>query len=249
MNDIDTLKNSALELMKINGYAIKEKVIVEVDERLPIMGYTTERNGMTLIVVSKWAVTSGGVTGLIIHEMSHVYRTESNHPSHNFSLHNRILNNVLMGRKMKSFQIEILRNTINNLQDLYADDISFSVYFRNEKKTISEFFLGWVHEPIIPARTSEDIWSNAGDLLNAAFAEANIKRHNAIDKDKKIERAVKDLLRKSDKKVASKYKYFKDVMVNMPEEISDKDFEVLLTKYINEFLELTDFTPHDRVAN
>src|SRR5437667_9927702 len=76
-------RQTAIEMMKKAGYDIGTKVKVVVDPQLPFMGYTMPQGGNFTIVVSGGAIGSGLLAGLLIHEMSHIYRMQTNHPSHN----------------------------------------------------------------------------------------------------------------------------------------------------------------------
>ncbi len=237
MQNLEELKNHALQLMQSVGFPISEEISIALDEKLPFMGYTTERNGKPLIVVSKWAVSSDMLIGLLIHELSHVYRTETNHPSHNFALHNKVLHVVLGRRKLISYQQEIIHNIINSIQDLYADDIFFKV-FKHNTNNLTDFFLGWIHEPVMGPST-KSIWTNAGYTVSTAFAQANLERHKVHDSERKVEEAVKDFLSKSDPMMVGRFNYFKKVMVDLPEQITEEEFGKLLLDYIHEFLSLT----------
>src|SRR5690242_4061708 len=124
MQKVEELRRHALALMAEKGFGIAEDVQISVDEKLPFMGYTTEKNGKTVIVIAGWSLKSDMSMGLIIHELSHVYRTQAGHPSHNTALHNQVLFEVLGKKRVYPYQQESLHNIINNLQDLYADDIS-----------------------------------------------------------------------------------------------------------------------------
>lgn len=219
--------NDALKLMRTGGYPILEEVVFEVDEKLQIMGYTTERDGKTLITVSGWSLKTDMVTGLLIHELSHVYRTQTFHPSHNFSLHNKVLNKLGRGDS------DTLRNIINHIQDIYADDISFPVYMeKHQKGNLSEFFSGWV----LPPTTNKAV--NAERLVSAAFASANLERHKVKDGGNKLTRSVENFLTEIDKNQAEKYNYFKDTLINLPENITEKQFEIFLEKFLGEFGEI-----------
>ena len=59
--------------------------------------------------------------------------------------------------------------------DLYADDIFFKI-FKPEDINLTDFFLSWIHKPEIGA-TEKIRWTNAGNLISASFAIANLKRH------------------------------------------------------------------------
>src|SRR5258706_1507154 len=106
MQEIEELKNHAISLMKDSGFPIKEDVEIAVDEKLQIMGYTTEENGKTRIVVSRWSLYSDMLIGLLIHELSHIYRNETNHPSHNFAIHNNAIAIVFGNRRLQPYQEE-----------------------------------------------------------------------------------------------------------------------------------------------
>lgn len=241
MKNVEQIKTRALHMMAAGGFSITEDIAIAVDETLPFMGYTTQQNSKPLIVVAGWALTSDMVMGLVIHELSHVYRIETNHPSHNSSLHQAVLKKVFATRALHPFQREILHNAINIIQDLYADDISFAIFNKQlQLKDINEFFLGWIKEPIPHPTTLEDRWKNAGSLLNAAFAQANLERHHVEDTEKKVNRAVKEFLSHSDKHLAEKFDYFSAMMVRFPENITDDAFKEVLAEYITAFLKLTE---------
>lgn len=239
MQTLDEIKNHALELMQSHGFKITEDISIAVDEKLPFMGYTTQRNGKPLIVVSKWSLSTDMYMGLIIHELGHVYMIEKNHPSHNPAIHSHAAQKALQGKRISPYQIQILHNIINNIQDLYADDISFPVYINNSgMNDLSAFFLSWIHKPIPNPKTEQDAWKNAEYLLGAAFAKANLERHKVTDTNGKIEKAIKLFLSKVDKKLTKKFNYFEKAMVNLPVKTSDTKFEKLLEKYLSEFLPL-----------
>lgn len=235
--DLDIVKEEALSLMKEEGFALKEDVEVVLDLNLPYMGYTTQRDGKSVIVVSGMAVTSGGALNLLIHEMSHVYFMQVGHPSHDAELLSRITGWIMQNRVVMPYQEKALQAIINHLQDLYADDISFKI-FKTAQVNLSEFFMGWIHKPV-KVVTEEDRWTNAEYLLSSAFAEANLERHTMEDKGGKVEKAIQDFLSKIDKKQAKKFSFFKNFMVNLPEKVSEKEFEKLLIEYLGEFMKLT----------
>src|SRR5215204_4103011 len=88
MNDIDqlakleSLKQEAMFLMEKAGYPLEDTIAVELNPDLPFMGYTTEKDGRPLIVVAGFAMQGNMALNLLIHEMSHVYRRQTDHPSH-----------------------------------------------------------------------------------------------------------------------------------------------------------------------
>lgn len=235
---LEELKNQALALMDKAGYGIVKEVQIELDPDLPYMGYTTQREGKTVVVVSGNAVASGMVLNLLIHELGHVYRTQAGHPSHNNTFLTPILSWMMRGKVYEDYQEKIVHSIINHIQDIYADDISFSIFDKNFSDNLSEFFLSWVHDPA-DKKMEERAWMNADYLLSAAFAQANLERHKIDDKDGKVEKAVHNFLSKIDKRQAEKYAFFKEFLVHLPEDVTEKEFESFLIKYLGEFLKLT----------
>lgn len=236
---LDQLKKQALDLMAEAGFPLTGEIAVMLDSALPYMGYTTEKDGHPLIVVSGDALKGNMALNLLIHELSHVYRIQSGHPSHKASLLTSIITWVMHGRVVEPYQENILYSILNNIQDVYADDISFKIFAKqNSPANLNEFFMGWIHEPV-KATTSESKWQNAEKLLSAAFAQANLERHHIKDTDQKVEKALKASLQLYAKPVVHYYPFFKEFMVDMPEEITDREFEKLLTKYLSEFVKLT----------
>ena len=237
---LEELKHQAIALIKTAGFDVRSDVDVVVDEALPYMGYTTQMTGKPKIVVAEFAVKSGAALNLLIHELSHVYRSQTNHPSHDYHLLTNIAGWVMQGKIVEPYQEKIIQGILNHLQDLYADDISFAVFKKNKPQPhLNEFFLGWIH-PLSTAKDPEQkAWENADALLSASFAQANLERHNVVDTDKKVAVAVTDFLSHLDKPVAEKYSFFESFMVHLPEEVTAREFESLLIKYLSEFLKLT----------
>jgi hypothetical protein len=238
--DLELVKEQALALMERAGYPVKAEVDVVLDENLPFMGYTTEQNGTPIIVVSGDALMSGAAINLLVHELSHVYRSLTNHPSHDYQLLTAITSWVMHGRAVEEYQEKILHAILNHIQDLYADDISFKIFDETiPEMNLNDFFMSWIHEPHKKATTPKKIWENADALLSTAFAQANLERHNVSDKGGKVEKAVKEFLNQIDPHVAEKYQFFKKFMILLPENVKEKEFEKILITYLTEFLKLT----------
>lgn len=234
------VKEQALELMKHAGYPITTAIDVELDINLPYMGYTTERNGTPVIIVSGDALASGAAINLLIHELSHVYRSLSNHPSHDYSLLTSITSWIMHGMAVEEYQEEILHSILNHLQDLYADDIAFKIFDESVPElNLSEFFMSWIHMPHKNVKTKKKVWENADALLSTAFAQANLQRHNIADKGGKVEKAVQKFLSAIDKRMADQYPFFKKFMLLLPEDVTPKEYEKLLISYLSEFIKLT----------
>lgn len=240
--DLLIVKEQALAMMDDAGFPVPEHVDVILDENLPYMGYTTEQNGRPVIVVSGDALASGAAINLLIHELSHVYHSLHNHPSHDYQLLTAITAWVMHGQAVEEYQEKILHSILNHLQDLYADDISFKIFNENSPEIdLNEFFLSWIHTPHKKTKTQVQQWENADALLGTAFAQANLQRHNIADKGGHVEKAVRTFLTQVNKPMAAKYEFFKKFMLLMPEEVTKKQFETMLITYLNEFLKLTKY--------
>lgn len=237
---LEEQKAQALELMKAAGFEITENVDAMVDPTLSFMGYTTERSGKPIIVVSENAMKGGMAINLLIHELSHVYRSQSGHPSHDYQLLTSIAAWVMKGHLVYDYQEQVLHTIINHIQDLYADDISFSIFKKNApQQDLNEFFLSWIHEPSTSQDPTQKAWENADNVLSTAFAAANLERHHIPDTDNKVAKAIEKVLSKTSKPVRDKFEFYKDFMVLLPEKVTEKDFEKLLIIYLSEFLKLT----------
>src|SRR5205809_7567346 len=161
----ETVRNAqqtAIEMMKKAGFDIGTKVKVVVDPKLPFMGYTMPQGDSFTIVVSGGAVGSGLLEGLLVHEMSHVYRLQTNHPSHNGQILEEAVDNLGKKVVLLDYQQKIVHDLLNDIQDLYADDISFKV-LRNSPIMASDqmtrLLHGWVMvEPGKSRLSGSDVW-------------------------------------------------------------------------------------------
>src|SRR5260370_6651445 len=184
---------TAMEMMRKAGFDVGTKVKVVVDPQLPFMGYTLPQGGSFTIVVSGGALGSGLLEGLLVHEMSHVYRIQTNHPSHNGQILEEAVDNL--GRKtvLRDYQQKIVHHLLNDIQDLYADDISFKV-LRNtpimKSDQMTSFLQDWVKNDRAKSRDPVmDSWTNASIMTHNARAIAQMARHRVQDIDVQAEEA------------------------------------------------------------
>src|SRR5260370_40015895 len=102
-------------MMKKAGYDIGTKVKVVVDPNLPFRGYTMPQGGNFTIVVSGGAVGSGLLGGLLVHEMSHVYRIQTNHPSPNRRILAEAVDNLGKKTVLRDYPQKIVHDLLNDL--------------------------------------------------------------------------------------------------------------------------------------
>ncbi len=237
-------RQTALEMMKKAGFDIGSKVKVVVDPKLPFMGYTMPQGGNFTIVVSGGAVGSGLLEGLLVHEMSHVYRIQTNHPSHNSQILEEAIDNLGKKAVSRDYQQKIVHDLLNDIQDLYADDISFKV-LRNtpimESDQMTRFLQYWVKDE--PAKTrdpSMNSWVNASIMTHNARAIAQMARHRVKDVDGRAEQANKRFLSQVSPLVSGRFEYFRNLLENLREDMTAEEYRKLLADYLRQFLEIAE---------
>lgn len=235
----------AFQLMSDAGFKLKGSTEVLVDETLPFMGYTTERWKKNLIVVSGGALESGLLEGLLIHEMCHIYRTETKHPSHNNKLLNNALRDAILQHDLREdYQTRILQRLINHVQDLYADDVAFQVFRKNQDTLfsldmMSDFFLSWIETtPVNSLDKAKDRWMCAAMMLNNCFAVSNMERHGILDVNDRARKANQEFLDAVDAKFSTAFDYFKDFMLSLREDVIESEFREQLSEFFRRFVEL-----------
>jgi len=248
----DEALKSALNMMQQAGFRIDRDVEVAVDEKLPFMGYTSHRwqSQKHIIVVSGFALKSPMLEGLLTHELSHIYRTITDHPSHNETLIASLMHFFIDSHKLhREYQQQILHQAINHVQDLYADDIAFKVLTAHEGTVLrleqfGEFFLDWIKEE--PARSGmrqRDQWVNASILLNNCFAISNMQRHRIVRQQIEKARISNDqFLNKITPAAAMQLNYFNKFMVGLKQNISQTEFREQMMEYLGNFLSAAEST-------
>jgi len=235
---------NAIGSMMRSGFEVRNILEVVVNPQLPFMGYTTPKGRGFRIVVSGMAVKSGMLEGLLVHELSHVYRMQNNHPSHNQHIIEEALNGLVGRVILEDYQQKTIHELVNNIQDLYADDIAMKIFREGHllpEEQLSNFLQGWVKdEPMKSNDPRKGRWINAAILVNNARAIAQMKRHKIADLGGKALASNERLLAQLPKKVSSQFQYFTNLMVNLKESITEEEYRRLLTDYLRKFLEITE---------
>jgi hypothetical protein len=237
-------RQNAMELMKRAGYDIGTKVKVVVDPQLPFMGYTMPQGGSFTIVVSGGAIGSGLLEGLLVHEMSHVYRIQTNHPSHNGEILEEAIENLGKKVALRDYQQKIIHDLLNDIQDLYADDISFKVLRKTpifESDQMTRFLQDWVKDE--PSKTRDsvmDSWVNTSIMTHNARAIAQMARHKVEDTGGLAEQANKKFLSQVSPQIAGRFEYFRNLLENLREDMTPAQYRALLADYLGKFLEIAE---------
>ena len=243
---VSKARQTAIEMMRKAGYDIGTKVKVVVDPQLPFMGYTMPQGGNFTIVVSGGAVGSGLLEGLLVHEMSHVYRIQTNHPSHNGHILEEGIDNLGKKTVLRDYQQKIVHDLLNDIQDLYADDISFKVLRDSpimKSDQMTRFLQDWVKDE--PAKTRDptmDSWINASIMTHNARAIAQMARHRVEDIDGRAEEANKRFLSQVSPRVSGRFEYFRNLLENLREDMTAEEYRKLLADYLGQFLDVAEKT-------
>lgn len=235
---------NAMSMMRKAGYEIGDVVQVAIDPQLPFMGYTTPQRGGFRIVVSGMAVESGMLEALLVHEMSHVYRMQTKHPSHNGRIIDEVVNNLGRRALSNDYQQKTIRELVNHLEDLYADDIAMKVIresgFLSEDK-LSDFLEDWVKDELVRSdNATRDRWVNSAIMVNNARAIGQMRRHGISDAGGKADATNQRLLHAISPAAAKQFEYFMNLMMTLKEDITEEDYRRLLTDYLNKFLKIAE---------
>ena len=244
---IETAARNALKMMHDSGFGISGSVEVTVDPDLPFMGYSTQRKGGNVIVVAGKAVETGMIEGLLIHELCHIYRTEQKHPSHNGKLLDRVGLHLIHEYELtEDYQIQLVQQAVNHIQDLYADDLSFRVFQKNSvfgAEQAFEFFLDWISDAPTDSKSTRARWLNAQTMLNNCFAISNLTRHGIPDINGQAEDKTQAFLSKTDSTMQEEFQWFRNLMTNLKDNPSIEQFEKDLTEYLTRAIKLAKTKP------
>jgi len=144
---------------------------------MAIMGATKSKDASHTLFVSVRAVESDVLDGLIAHEMGHMLRTESGHPSHSAEVFRALSREVRIPRAAEG----AFGQAFNHIQDIYADDLAFLVFATDGDDRAYEFFSGWIEGNA--TMRGRNRWKNVGLAATNGFALGNLLRHGRLSKD------------------------------------------------------------------
>jgi hypothetical protein len=245
--NVEEALRNVLNMMEQAGFRINQNVKVTVNNKLPFMGYTSRQWQTHVVVVSGFAVESPMLEGLLTHELSHVYRSITNHPSHSEPLIASLTRIFIDDHKLdRDYEQETLHQAINHIQDLYADDIAVRVlaayYGTPLLEQFGDFFLGWIkEEPATEGVRLRDRWANASIFLNNSFAISNMERHNMMEGQIEKGKLNNDrFLNRIKSSAAIQFSYFNRFMVGLEEDVSEVRLREQMEEYLGNFLKVVD---------
>jgi hypothetical protein len=243
--NVEEALRNVLNAMEQAGFRINQDVKVIVNKKLPFMGYTSRQWQGHVIVVSGFALESPMLEGLLTHELSHVYRNITRHPSHSEPLIESLMRIFIDDHKLdRDYELEILHQAMNHIQDLYADDIAVRVLGAYHGtpllEQLGDFFLGWIkEEPATSGLGRRDRWVNASILLNNSFAISNMQRHNMTEGQIEKAKLSNDrFLNRIKSSAAIQFSYFNRFMVGLEEDVTEAGFHERMEEYLGNFLKV-----------
>jgi hypothetical protein len=234
----------AMEKMREAGFEIRHPIQVAVDPKLPFMGYTMPEGRSFKVVISSMAVDSGMLQGLLLHELSHAYRMQTNHPSHDGQLAQEVINNLGSRALSPDYKLRIIRDLVNDIEDLYADRIAVKAMTEGRvisKNQLAEFLQSWVKdEPVESGDPERDRWLNLSIMEKNARAISQMRKQRITDTDDKAKNSNKRFLQRLPSEMSRHEEYFQNVLSNLGENITEEAYRSLLTEYLNNFVKIAE---------
>src|SRR4029077_13259462 len=147
-------------------------------------------------------------------------------------------------RLSDDYQQKIVHDLLNDIQDLYADDISMKVLKKNQildSAQISSFLQDWVKdEPVESGEQKRDRWVNASIMVHNTRALSQMSRHDIEDSGGKPADSNRRFLTRMPPIASSQFPYFQDLMINLKENVTKDQYRKLLADYLNRFLEVAE---------
>ncbi|HTD80553.1 MAG TPA: DUF5781 family protein [Thermoplasmata archaeon] len=232
----------AAKRMRDAGFDVGGRIEVLVDPALEVGGYSIRGEGDRFrIVASGRAVRAGRLDGLLLHEMSHIYRMRTNHPSHDSKIIEEATSRVAEGVVTEDYQRKILHDLVNNVEDLYADDIAFPIIRKSglmKDTQVSALFQEWVEDRPAESQDATRVrWENAWSLANNARAIAEMERQGVADTGGRAAALNDRLVSKMGPAARGQFEHLRNLLANLPEKMSGEDYRRLLIDYLSKFVE------------
>jgi Family of unknown function (DUF5781) len=240
---VEVLKD-AMWRMSETGFEIRQPVNIVVDPKLPFMGYTMPQNGEFTIVISAGSIESGMLEGLLMHELSHIYRMQTNHPSHSSQLIREAASRLAGRAISQEYKQRIIRDLINDIQDLYADEIAVKVMTRTRivsMDRLAEFFQSWVKDEVVQTSNDKrDRWVNSSIMEKNARAISQMRKQGIPDIGNRAASSNERFLKMLPAEMSRHYGYFEKLFSNISEDITEEGYREFLADYLSNFVEIAE---------
>jgi hypothetical protein len=204
------------------------------------MGYSRPIAGGYRVVAGRGALQGDLLMTLLAHELSHVQRMASGHPSHSNASIQAAYEGLRLDGPQQPFHDGILHDLINDVEDLYADLIAFQVMKHLDavpRGGIGGFFLAWMKpEPDSANDAREQRWRAAHAMVGNARALAQIKVHGTTQQVREAKRTNLQLLGVVPPDIAKAQPGFQAFLDDLPEHVTQKGFARSLAGYVQRFV-------------
>lgn len=229
-----------LDTMARMGHPVEARVEFRFDPELPIMGYSRPLRRGYRVVAGRGAFHDDQLVTLLAHELSHVQRMASGHPSHSKAAISAAYEGIHLDGPQEPYHDEILHDAVNNVEDLYADGIAFDVMREMgalPANGIGGFFLSWMKARPDPGRDGrERHWRAAHAMLGNARALAQIKQHGTATQVRAAKRTNAELLTILPPMVAKAQPWFQSFLDDLSSEVTEEAFTRDLSAYVQRFV-------------
>jgi len=234
--------DKSLRVMKEAGVEVPENIWLVIDPSIHYSALYYQSGDEQVIRIAPWAVNSqlhGGIDATMIHEMSHIYRRLSKHPSHTPEIWRPVWAKFVEKLSQK-YQYKVLERAFLDIGEIFANDVALRVLQRsglNSIESMEEEFQDQVLAKSAGSfRSSKKRWKTIGIIAHNSSAMAQITRHNLPDTEEKAKTRNDKLLQSLPHEAKFLHGYFYNLMVGLNEDITPEAYQEVLTQYLEKLV-------------
>lgn len=248
---VDRSARRALIMMKDAGFEIDDtKLWVGIDSAISRFGYSGEsyRNGDDYVVqvppASVYSQEAGGLDQTMVHEMSHVYLRQKNHPSH-LEKTNEEASRRKADAYRKKWQIEILSSVMIYPREVFVEDLTFKI-LKTAKgdwaRANLQYFgrLSMRKQKIFNTHRKRGNWRNAWLILRNSYYSAEMERYQIPDPIGIMKRTNERILSSLRPIAETAFNYFHQIFLGLTDDITAEDYKKTLDDYLSKFIGLAE---------
>ena len=247
---VEKSARNAMRMMKEAGCEIHDDPLwVGLDPRLQSAARTYPAEGGSVILVKpKYVDTQwlGGLDNILVHEMSHIYRRETNHPSENpeilkdFEARYKTFKNYTR----KSYQLKTLIGSAFNLEEILTDDLAFRVLEKSKvawveptEKSLQALIRS---KPAWALRSRWKRWKNVMLIAGNSMWIAEMDRNKIPDTGDKAKSANQKLLSALPEEASRAYEHLHRLALDLRENVTVEEFKTILGDYAATIVEFAE---------
>jgi hypothetical protein len=226
------------------GHPIEGRVRVAVAPGLRANATTVPTPDGYAIYVNPDLIAEGQLDGLLAHELSHVYRMDSKHPSHDDDAITAAYDSLPESAQEHEYQRAFVHHAINIVEDLYADGISFVVM--RDIGALGERSIGDLLDRFVTDESfdiedeREHRWDVTHDMVSNARGVAMLKRYATPADVARAEAKNARLLAKLPPDIARAAPWFQALFDGLPEDTTREAFTAMLVEYVHRFVDVAE---------